>query len=764
MPVPRGWHPGEVEAQEARGFADELWGTDPPFEDGLPPFYALFFAQLPFIPLATLDGSGRPWASLISGQDGEAGFIQPYTPPGSRSDEDRTLRMKVPAPEGLPLRFCLQEHGSMGIQKGKILAASVGVMLHNRRRNKLEGVVKDWKLDEHAGNLDLELGVNNIMGNCPKYINRRILTSTQLNPKVLASAYPSAPTGTPLPDVALDIVASADHVYLATRHTGNPSVYPQDESRLGMNHRGGRKGFLRHYFDHEQGKSCLVLPDFSGNRFMQSIGNLVHDPVAGLAIPHFGFRSSDGVFVRPARVLHVTGKTQVLVGAEAKKFMRGVQACIKIYVEAYTVLEGALPLAVDGAWSMGTGALSRVHGNEADEEAEGLTEDDCIDWSPYNPPLRLLNSEHVNPSLANLASGDQVKLATLTGMSFWTPTLATFHWSCPVSSVQASGSDTLHHAGCEAYEAGQYVIMDCTGILDTRVKLYKHMAHFPGGEREVNDDGVRSWTVSSRPSFTTGSDGNTLLHFSMTVRRKQRGAVTPGLFHQGWRWKQEHKKGSSNLNITVPMLGFDGVFTVPKPTSSTDPLKLLYMAHGIGITPLLAHLEQLAARQSQSQAEGAQQPVDSLLILAFRADEMPIFDGLLRRALTAQAGNRPGLGNDNPAQFKVRVLYIERPAPDEDQVFSSVTPEMLSALPAPGSESVNITFESRNIPGGRINKHFFLQDEHRLGLAFEDIAKYRAYICGTPAFDKECRKALKLVAAQAHTTEEQTVISESFTF
>ena len=36
------------------GFADDLWGAEPPYEEGLTPFYAQFFSQLDFLPLASM--------------------------------------------------------------------------------------------------------------------------------------------------------------------------------------------------------------------------------------------------------------------------------------------------------------------------------------------------------------------------------------------------------------------------------------------------------------------------------------------------------------------------------------------------------------------------------------------------------------------------------------------------------------------------------------------------------------------------------------
>jgi hypothetical protein len=49
-----------------------------------------------------------------------------------------------------------------------------------------------------------------------------------------------------------------------------------------MSHRGGRPGFVGVHGD------TLAIPDFSGNRFFNTLGNLLGDPRAGLLFVNFG--------------------------------------------------------------------------------------------------------------------------------------------------------------------------------------------------------------------------------------------------------------------------------------------------------------------------------------------------------------------------------------------------------------------------------------------------------------------------------------------
>lgn len=72
--------------------------------------------------------------------------------------------------------------------------------------------------------------------------------------------------GSHLPPEVLQIISSADMLFLASKHSGDKDGYPVDPSRLGNNIRGGPPGFLRTFFDEEAGSTCIVLPDWSGNR------------------------------------------------------------------------------------------------------------------------------------------------------------------------------------------------------------------------------------------------------------------------------------------------------------------------------------------------------------------------------------------------------------------------------------------------------------------------------------------------------------------
>ena len=138
-----------------------------------------FLEQLPFLPLTTLDDAGRPWGSLLM-LDGSAGFLMPR-PDDSGEDEEHGVVVRARVPQDTPLRQAL----ARAEEKQEVLCAAVGVMLHNRRRNKFEGRLVDAKqLEEDV--VEFTIDHTSTMGNCPKC---ELLQETRLRRAPLTRAH-----------------------------------------------------------------------------------------------------------------------------------------------------------------------------------------------------------------------------------------------------------------------------------------------------------------------------------------------------------------------------------------------------------------------------------------------------------------------------------------------------------------------------------------------------------------------------------------------
>jgi hypothetical protein len=140
------WHPGERAVQARLGLAAYV----PPSAvvDGLPSQHRLFYAtRLAYLPVATLDEDGRPWASLLTASDGRPGFIE--------SDDANNMTIHAHVYPGDPIRRNAKL-GSTG------LFAAVGVEGSTGRRNKFGG---DFSLAREEGdNFQLDVAIKFALG------------------------------------------------------------------------------------------------------------------------------------------------------------------------------------------------------------------------------------------------------------------------------------------------------------------------------------------------------------------------------------------------------------------------------------------------------------------------------------------------------------------------------------------------------------------------------------------------------------------------
>lgn len=169
--------------------------------------------------------------------------------------------------------------------------------------------------------------------------------------------------------------------------------------------------------------------------------------------------------------------------------------------------------------------------------------------SPYNPPVRYLTSER--PSSDGQIVNERVAYAKLIGRDLLTPTIARLRFS--ISDPEAAGRWT----------PGQYVALVFEDELSAG---YSHMRD--DDPKSLNDDYVRTFTVSS-------AMGQGLPHDEFEVTMRSVGEVTRFLLRQQVRSRLE-----------VPLKGFGGSFTITQPADGT----IAFVAGGVGVTPLLAHL------------------------------------------------------------------------------------------------------------------------------------------------------------------------------
>jgi hypothetical protein len=124
------------------------------------------------------------------------------------------------------------------------------------------------------------------------------------------------------------LIETADTLFVASRSRAGIG----ESGGLDVSHRGGRPGFVDLQDD------ALVVPDFRGNRFFNTLGNLLGDPRCGLLF--IDFSTGD--------LLHLQG-TATIDWAPSAGQPAGTQRSWRLVVERGWRRRGALPLA----WTFG---------------------------------------------------------------------------------------------------------------------------------------------------------------------------------------------------------------------------------------------------------------------------------------------------------------------------------------------------------------------------------------------------------------------------
>lgn len=115
----------------------------------------------------------------------------------------------------------------------------------------------------------LTLAVQKSFGNCPQYIQTRMVRAQEREPQP-AEVLPG------LDETARERIARSDTFFA----TASPSSI-ETAGGLDMSHRGGRPGFVR--IDGQ----TLTIPDFRGNRAYNTFGNILGEPRASLLFIDF---------------------------------------------------------------------------------------------------------------------------------------------------------------------------------------------------------------------------------------------------------------------------------------------------------------------------------------------------------------------------------------------------------------------------------------------------------------------------------------------
>ena len=315
------FHAGELAAQERAGVREQMdAGGRRMIRAEMPEQHRTFFGQLPFVVAGAVDGTGLPWATLLTGEPGFAW-----------SPDPAHLRIDALPKAGDPLVQSLEEGRRIGL---------LGIELPTRRRNRMNGTIA---LRDDGG---ITVAVEQSFGNCPRYIQLR-----DLDPARSSEPSTVAWHGRELDAAAVALLRRADTLFIASHYQAKPGEDGGEGEGVDVSHRGGRPGFIR-----VDDPRTLTFPDFNGNKLFNTIGNLLVNPRAGILVPDFGNGS----------LLHVSGNAEVIWEGDEIEAFAGAERLVRVHVASVVRRERALPwrwqlreyspwLANTGSWTEGQG-------------------------------------------------------------------------------------------------------------------------------------------------------------------------------------------------------------------------------------------------------------------------------------------------------------------------------------------------------------------------------------------------------------------------
>lgn len=298
------WHPGEKAIQATVGMVErmEIAGKRV-VRDHMPDQHRDFYAQLPFIVLGSVDTQDDAWATFLEG------------PPGFMASPD-------PKVLDIAARVDPTDPAGDGLKDGDPVGL-LGMEMHTRRRNRMNGVIAS-----SAGSFSIH--VDQSFGNCPRYIQLRDF-SFDRDPAQPFAGFVEAMDA--IDAEARALIEGADAFFVAS------FVEREDRRQVDVSHRGGRAGFVRVGED-----GLLTIPDFDGNLFFATLGNILLNGKAGLLF--VDYENGD--------ILQMTGDSEVILDSPEIAAFQGAERLWTFRARRIVRRRGALA----GRWTFRSDAWS----------------------------------------------------------------------------------------------------------------------------------------------------------------------------------------------------------------------------------------------------------------------------------------------------------------------------------------------------------------------------------------------------------------------
>lgn len=258
------------------------------FDANIPAAFAHFLEQQRMVIIGAADPHGAIWSTMLAGEPGLM----------SVPDERTVVIDRVPG-TGDPLHLAFESGRDVGM---------IALEPQSRRRIRVNGVaVREGSR--------LVVRTEQVLGNCPKYLQTRTVTGAD------ETAVPGpAAAGQDLTASQVAWIEQADTFFIASR---------SPEHGADCSSRGGMPGFVT-----ATGSRRLSWPDYTGNQFYMTLGNLHLDAAGGLLFVDW----------ERGHTLHLTGTAQVDWTEASARLHPGSLRVIEFDVEAVVQIDHAVPL------------------------------------------------------------------------------------------------------------------------------------------------------------------------------------------------------------------------------------------------------------------------------------------------------------------------------------------------------------------------------------------------------------------------------------
>ena len=242
------WHQGELAVQKRAGTFQLMADIGPKFiRQFMPQQHRDFFQSLSMLFIGYPGSSSHQTTSMsyASVLFGEVGFI--------RSPNETELIINT--------QYSMGDFNNNSVNIGDRIGL-IGIEFETKRRNRINAIVTD------ISQKNIKVSILQSYGNCPKYIQpKKLIINRHYDQSTTASRVEFNHT-------VRQLIANADTFFIASCFNDGKKM---NNRGVDMSHRGGKAGFIS---INEAGQ--LLVPDYVGNGFFNTLGNLLENPIASL--------------------------------------------------------------------------------------------------------------------------------------------------------------------------------------------------------------------------------------------------------------------------------------------------------------------------------------------------------------------------------------------------------------------------------------------------------------------------------------------------